>query len=56
MPFPSTAAPLANALAARGYEESTPVQTAILQTMALGRALLVSAQTGWKAHLCENVR
>jgi ATP-dependent RNA helicase DeaD len=45
MPFLRIAAPLAHALAARGYEEPTPVQAAILQNMALGRDLLCSAQT-----------
>ncbi|MDF3605007.1 DEAD/DEAH box helicase [Paracoccus sp. DMF-8] len=40
------AAPLAAALAARGYENLTAVQQAVLNTDALGRDLLVSAQTG----------
>ncbi len=40
------AAPLAAALAARGYETLTPVQAAMLADDALGSDLLVSAQTG----------
>ncbi len=40
------AAPLAAALAAQGYENLTAVQTAVLDTQARGRDLLVSAQTG----------
>jgi len=46
MPFPQTAAPLQHALAARGYEEPTPVQAAVLAEGTQGRDLLVSAQTG----------
>ncbi|WP_372623533.1 DEAD/DEAH box helicase [Falsiroseomonas sp.] len=46
MPFPDLPAPLANALAARGYAEPTPVQDAVLAEAAAGRDLLVSAQTG----------
>lgn len=46
MPFPELPAPLASALAARGYAEPTPVQAAVLQPEATGRDLLVSAQTG----------
>ncbi len=46
MPFPATHPALAAALAARGYEEPTPVQAAVLQPEAAGRDLLVSAQTG----------
>lgn len=46
MPFPPLPAPLASALAARGYAEPTPVQAAVLQAEAAGRDLLVSAQTG----------
>ena len=42
----SLPAPLARAIAARGYEELTPVQTAVIAEEALGRDLLVSAQTG----------
>ena len=37
---------LAEALSARGYLEPTPVQGAVLQPDAVGRDLLVSAQTG----------
>ncbi len=40
------AAPLAAALAARGYETLTAVQQAVLNPEAQGRDLLVSAQTG----------
>ena len=46
MPFPETNPALARALAARGYSEPTPVQAAVLQDDAVGRDLLVSAQTG----------
>jgi len=46
MPFPTLPAPLARALAARGYAEPTPVQSAILAADSAGRDLLVSAQTG----------
>ncbi|HEV7267923.1 MAG TPA: DEAD/DEAH box helicase [Falsiroseomonas sp.] len=46
MSFPVLPAPLANALAARGYAEPTPVQDAVLAETAAGRDLLVSAQTG----------
>ncbi len=46
MPFPATHPSLARALAARGYEEPTPVQLAVLQPDTDGRDLLVSAQTG----------
>ncbi|EEW26633.1 DEAD/DEAH box helicase [Rhodobacter ferrooxidans] len=40
------AAPLAAALAAKGYETLTPVQDAVLSGDVTGRDLLVSAQTG----------
>lgn len=40
------AAPLAAALAAKGYESLTPVQAAVLDPETQGRDLLVSAQTG----------
>ena len=40
------AAPLAAALAARGYDSLTPVQQAVLAPEAQGRDALVSAQTG----------
>jgi ATP-dependent RNA helicase DeaD len=46
MPFPISNAALARALAARGYDEPTPVQLAVLQPDATDRDLLVSAQTG----------
>ncbi|MCB8836616.1 DEAD/DEAH box helicase [Aurantimonas sp. VKM B-3413] len=46
MPFRLTSQPLARALAARGYEEPTPVQDAVLEEGTAGRDLLVSAQTG----------
>ncbi|NPD65776.1 DEAD/DEAH box helicase [Lichenicola cladoniae] len=46
MPFPATHPTLASALLARGYEEPTPVQLAVLQPETEGRDLLVSAQTG----------
>jgi ATP-dependent RNA helicase DeaD len=42
----SIAAPLAQALAAKGYSALTPVQSAILEEGVAGRDLLVSAQTG----------
>lgn len=42
----SVAAPLAQALASKGYETLTPVQTAMLEDGVAGRDLLVSAQTG----------
>jgi ATP-dependent RNA helicase DeaD len=38
--------PLARALAAKGYETLTPVQSAIIEDETAGRDLLVSAQTG----------
>jgi ATP-dependent RNA helicase DeaD len=37
---------LAEALSTRGYEKPTPVQAAVLEAEALGRDLIVSAQTG----------
>ena len=40
------AAPLAAALAAKGYESLTPVQEAVLAPELIGRDALVSAQTG----------
>ena len=46
MPFPSTHPALARALQARDYNEPTSVQSAVLETEAEGRDLLVSAQTG----------
>ncbi len=46
MPFPPLNPALEQALAARDYAEPTPVQLAVLDEAALGRDLLVSAQTG----------
>nr|WP_321985862.1 DEAD/DEAH box helicase [uncultured Lichenicoccus sp.] len=46
MPYPPTHPSLAQALAARGYAEPTPVQAAVLAADADGRDLVVSAQTG----------
>ena len=46
MTMESLPAPLAQAIAARGYEELTPVQSAVIADEARGRDLLVSAQTG----------
>ena len=46
MSFSITSPPLVRALAERGYERPTPVQTAVLADEAIGRDLLVSAQTG----------
>ena len=46
MTFPATHPALARALAARDYNQPTAVQLAVMQPDALGRDLLVSAQTG----------
>lgn len=46
MNLENISAPLADAIAQRGYEELTPVQTAVIAEEARGRDLLVSAQTG----------
>ncbi|MBY0226764.1 MAG: DEAD/DEAH box helicase [Hyphomicrobium sp.] len=46
MTFPTTIAPLARALAARGYTAPTAVQLEVLNANASNRDLLVSAQTG----------
>jgi len=46
MPFPAIHPALARSLAEHGYEEPTPVQAAVLESGALDRDLLVSAQTG----------
>jgi ATP-dependent RNA helicase DeaD len=46
MTLPTLPPPLAEALAARGYESLTPVQSAVLEPEAEGRDLVVSAQTG----------
>jgi len=46
VPFMTTNPALAHALAERDYNNPTPVQLAVLAPEALGRDLLVSAQTG----------
>ena len=46
MTIENVAAPLAQALAAKGYEALTSVQDAVLEDGVAGRDLLVSAQTG----------
>jgi ATP-dependent RNA helicase DeaD len=46
MSFPPSHPALDRALAARGYEEPTPVQRAVLETETPDADLLVSAQTG----------
>lgn len=46
MTFDTLPALLAEALTTRGYEKPTPVQAAVLQSEAVGRDLIVSAQTG----------
>jgi ATP-dependent RNA helicase DeaD len=46
MPFENIPAPLASALAERGYDSPTPVQSQVLDAATEGRDLLVSAQTG----------
>ena len=46
MPFPTLNPLMAEALTAQGYAEPTPVQAAVLEDEALGRDLIVSAQTG----------
>ncbi|WP_425229066.1 DEAD/DEAH box helicase [Sphingomonas sp.] len=46
MSLPDLPPPLAEALAARGYDTLTPVQTAVLTPEAAGRDLIVSARTG----------
>jgi ATP-dependent RNA helicase DeaD len=47
MSLPDTIiAPISRALAAKGYETLTPVQSAVIEPEAHGRDLLVSAQTG----------
>jgi ATP-dependent RNA helicase DeaD len=46
VPFPLTSPPLARALQEKNYLEPSAVQTAVLDTAARGRDLLVSAQTG----------
>jgi len=46
MTFKNLPALLSEALASRGYAAPTPVQGAVLESEALGRDLIVSAQTG----------
>lgn len=46
MSFENLPPVLADAITARGYSEFTPVQAQVLEDQALGRDLLVSAQTG----------
>jgi ATP-dependent RNA helicase DeaD len=46
MTFNTPYALLSEALATRGYETPTPVQAAVLEPEALGRDMIVSAQTG----------
>ncbi len=46
MTFQSLPALLSEALSARGYDAPTPVQGAVLEPDAVGRDLIVSAQTG----------
>ncbi|MEL1250021.1 DEAD/DEAH box helicase [Aurantiacibacter gilvus] len=46
MNFPPLPASLEAALAERGYASATPVQAEVMQPEALGRDLVVSAQTG----------
>jgi len=46
MPFPQLPEIFSQALAERGYEEPTSVQSAVLREDAAGRDLVVSAQTG----------
>jgi ATP-dependent RNA helicase DeaD len=46
MPFPVLPEALLRALSERGYAEPTTVQAAVLEPEAMGRDLLVSAQTG----------
>src|SRR3569623_1385994 len=46
MTFPNVPSVLGEALATRAYSEPTPVQAAVLEPHAIGRDLVVSAQTG----------
>ena len=46
MPFPTLPPLMAEALTAQGYADPTPVQAAVLEDEAVGRDLIVSAQTG----------
>ena len=46
MPFTALPPLLSEALTARGYAAPTPVQAQVIEPEALGRDLIVSAQTG----------
>ncbi len=46
MPFPELPPLILDALTAQGYAEPTPVQAAVMEPDAIGRDLVVSAQTG----------
>ena len=46
MPFTALPSPLRDALVQQGYEAPTPVQAAVIEAGAIGRDLIVSAQTG----------
>ena len=46
MTFSNLPSTLAEAVAARGYEQFTPVQAQVIEPEALGRDLIVSARTG----------
>jgi ATP-dependent RNA helicase DeaD len=46
MPFSQLSPLLSEALSARGYAAPTPVQAAVIEPEAIGRDLIVSAQTG----------
>ena len=46
MPFSNIPSLLSEALAARGYTALTPVQAQVTEAEAVGRDLIVSAQTG----------
>ncbi len=46
MPFPELPPLILDALTAQGYVEPTPVQAAVMEPDAIGRDLVVSAQTG----------
>jgi ATP-dependent RNA helicase DeaD len=46
MPFSTLPPLLSEALAARGYAAPTPVQAAVIEPEAIGRDMIVSAQTG----------
>ena len=46
MPFPELPPLISAALTAQGYAEPTPVQAAVMEPEAIGRDLVVSAQTG----------